>query len=52
VKKALAAPDMIARIETLGSEPGSAFGKDFGTFMQAEIVKWAAVIEKSGARAD
>jgi tripartite-type tricarboxylate transporter receptor subunit TctC len=52
VKKALAAPDMIARIQTLGSEPGTAFGKDFGTFMQAEIVKWAAVIKKSGAKAD
>ncbi len=52
VKKVLAAPDVIARIQTLGSEPGTAFGKDFGTFMQAEIVKWAAVIKKSGAKAD
>jgi tripartite-type tricarboxylate transporter receptor subunit TctC len=52
VKKVLAAPDIIARIQTLGSEPGTAFGKDFGTFMQAETVKWAAVIKKSGAKAD
>ena len=52
VKKVLAAPDVIARIQTLGSEPGTAFGKDFGTFMQAEIVKWAAVIKKSGAKAE
>jgi len=52
VKKVLAAPDVIARIEALGSEPGTAFGKDFGAFMQAEIAKWAAVIKKSGARAE
>jgi tripartite-type tricarboxylate transporter receptor subunit TctC len=52
VKKVLAAPDVIARIEALGSEPGAAFGKDFGAFMQAEIAKWAAVIKKSGARAE
>jgi tripartite-type tricarboxylate transporter receptor subunit TctC len=50
VKKVLAAPDVIARVEALGSEPGTAFGKDFGAFMQAEIAKWAAVIKKSGAR--
>jgi tripartite-type tricarboxylate transporter receptor subunit TctC len=52
VKKVLAAPDVIARIEALGSEPGTAFGKDFGAFMQAEVAKWAAVIKKSGARAE
>jgi tripartite-type tricarboxylate transporter receptor subunit TctC len=48
----MAAPDVTARILALGSEPGAAFGKDFGAFMQAEIVKWAAVIKKSGARAE
>jgi tripartite-type tricarboxylate transporter receptor subunit TctC len=52
VKKVLAAPDVIARVEALGSEPGTAFGKDFGAFMQAEVAKWAAVIKKSGARAE
>jgi tripartite-type tricarboxylate transporter receptor subunit TctC len=52
VAKALKAPDMIARIEELGLEPGTAFGKDFSTFMAAETKKWADVIRISGAKAD
>jgi tripartite-type tricarboxylate transporter receptor subunit TctC len=52
VKKVLASPDITERIEALGSVPGTAFGRDFGTFMEAETAKWAAVIKKSGARAD
>jgi tripartite-type tricarboxylate transporter receptor subunit TctC len=52
VKKVLQTPDMAERIDSLGSVPGNAFGKDFGTFMEAETAKWAAVIKKSGARAD
>jgi tripartite-type tricarboxylate transporter receptor subunit TctC len=52
VGKALKAPDMAARIQELGSEPGTAFGKDFGAFMAAETKKWAEVIRASGAKAD
>jgi hypothetical protein len=43
---------MIARIHELGSEPGTVFGSDFGTFMAAETRKWADVIRTSGAKAD
>jgi tripartite-type tricarboxylate transporter receptor subunit TctC len=50
--KVLAAPDMIARLHELGLEPGTAFGKDFGSFMVAETKKWADVIRISGAKAD
>jgi tripartite-type tricarboxylate transporter receptor subunit TctC len=52
MRKVLQSPDIAERIVALGSQPGTAFGKDFGTFMQAETAKWAAVIKKSGARAD
>jgi len=52
VAKALKAPDMVARIHELGSEPGTAFGKDFGAFLAAETRKWADVIRASGAKAD
>jgi tripartite-type tricarboxylate transporter receptor subunit TctC len=52
VRKVLQSPDIAERIAALGSQPGTAFGKDFGTFMQAETAKWAAVIKKSGAHAD
>ena len=46
------APDMVARIRELGSEPVTSFGKDFGVFMAAETKKWADVIRASGAKAD
>ena len=39
VAKALEAPDMAARIQELGSEPGTVFGSDFGAFMAAETRK-------------
>jgi tripartite-type tricarboxylate transporter receptor subunit TctC len=52
VRKVLQSPEITERIAALGSQPGTAFGKDFATFMEAETAKWAAVIKKSGARAD
>jgi tripartite-type tricarboxylate transporter receptor subunit TctC len=52
VTKALKAPDMVARIQELGSEPGTVSGKDFGAFLAAETRKWAEVIRTSGAKAD
>jgi len=52
VEKVLKAPDVLAHIHQLGSQPGTAFGKDFGAFMAAETAKWAVVIKASGARAD
>jgi tripartite-type tricarboxylate transporter receptor subunit TctC len=52
VAKVLQAPDVIARIHELGSEPGHVTGKEFGAFMQAETTKWAEVIRTSGAKAD
>jgi tripartite-type tricarboxylate transporter receptor subunit TctC len=52
VAKALEAPDMVARIRELGSEPGTAFGNDFAAFLAAETKKWAQVIRASGAKAD
>jgi tripartite-type tricarboxylate transporter receptor subunit TctC len=52
VAKALKAPDMVARIHELGSEPGTVSGKDFGLFLATETRKWADVIRTSGAKAD
>jgi tripartite-type tricarboxylate transporter receptor subunit TctC len=51
-ERALRAPETAARLHELGSEPGTAFGKDFAAFMAAETRKWAAVIKASGARVD
>ncbi len=52
VEKVLKSPDVIKRMRHLGSEPGNAFGADFGTFMQVEAKKWGDVIRKSGAHVD
>ena len=52
VEKVVKSPDIAARITELGSQPGTAFGKDFARFMEAETAKWAAVIKASGARAE
>jgi tripartite-type tricarboxylate transporter receptor subunit TctC len=52
VEKILKSPDTMARLETLGSEPGTAFGKDVTAFLDAEAAKWAAVIRASGATAE
>jgi tripartite-type tricarboxylate transporter receptor subunit TctC len=52
IEKVVKSPDVAARITELGSQPGTASGKDFGKFMEAETTKWAAVIKASGARAD
>ena len=51
-EKVLKSPDVIKRMRDLGSEPGTAFGAEFGTFMQAETKKWGDVIRKSGAHVD
>jgi tripartite-type tricarboxylate transporter receptor subunit TctC len=52
IEKVTKSSDVAARITELGSQPGTAFGKDFAKFMEAETAKWAAVIKASGARAD
>jgi tripartite-type tricarboxylate transporter receptor subunit TctC len=52
IQKILKMPDIIARFNELGAEPGTLFGKDFEAFMQAESDKWAGVIRASGAKAE
>ncbi|HKA81388.1 MAG TPA: tripartite tricarboxylate transporter substrate binding protein [Xanthobacteraceae bacterium] len=52
VGKAIASPDIVARIRELGSDPGTASEKDVRAFLDAETKKWAEVIRVSGAKAD
>src|SRR5712671_317142 len=52
VAKALKSPDIAARLHDLGAEPGTAFGKDFAIFMEAEARKWGEVVRVSGAKAE
>ena len=52
VGKAIASPDIAARLRELGSEPGTAVEADVRSFLQTETKKWAEVIRVSGAKAD
>jgi tripartite-type tricarboxylate transporter receptor subunit TctC len=52
VAKAMAAPDIVKRLEDLGSEPGTADETKVRAFLAAETTKWAGVIKASGAKVD
>jgi tripartite-type tricarboxylate transporter receptor subunit TctC len=52
VGKAIASPDIVARLHELGSEPGTASEPQVRAFLEAETRKWAEVIRVSGAKAD
>jgi tripartite-type tricarboxylate transporter receptor subunit TctC len=46
--KALASPDVIAKLNAVGQEPGPMKPEEFRAFVQAEIKKWAVQIKKAG----
>lgn len=45
-------PDVEKRFFELGAEPVGNTPEQFGTYIQAEIIKWAKVVKDSGARAN
>jgi tripartite-type tricarboxylate transporter receptor subunit TctC len=52
VGKALANPDLIARLEADGSEPLGGSPGRFADFIKAEHAKWGAVIKETGIKLD
>ena len=50
--KVMQAPDLRARIESEGSVPSSTTPQEFAAHMRTETVKWAKVVEVSGAHID
>ncbi len=52
VGKAIASPDIVKRLNELGSEPGTAVETEARAFLVAETKKWAEVIRISGATAE
>jgi tripartite-type tricarboxylate transporter receptor subunit TctC len=51
VNKALASPDTRKQLLSAGSEPASLSAAEFAAFRQAEVAKWAKVIQQAGISA-
>jgi len=52
IGKALSAPDLRERLESLGAELAPGTPRDFAEYIAREIPKWAKVVKDSGARAE
>jgi len=52
VGKAMASPDIVKKLDELGSEPGTADESAVRAFLASETKKWAEVVKASGAKAD
>jgi tripartite-type tricarboxylate transporter receptor subunit TctC len=50
--KAMSAPEMRERLAAEGAEPASSTPAQFGTFLRAEIGKWAKVVKAARIHAD
>ena len=52
LRQALASADARATLTRLGLEPSGSTPAEFSRFIEAEIVRWASVIQSSGAKLD
>ncbi len=52
LNKAMASADVVDRFTQLGMAAAPNSVSEFGSFLKAEVPKWAAVVKSSGAKAD
>jgi tripartite-type tricarboxylate transporter receptor subunit TctC len=52
INKALATPLLREKIAAIGAEPGGGTPEAFGALIRKDNAKWAAVVKRSGAKAD
>jgi tripartite-type tricarboxylate transporter receptor subunit TctC len=52
VLKILAEPEIKERLAKMGSAVDPLSATEFESFIRAEVPRWAAVVKKSGAKAD
>jgi tripartite-type tricarboxylate transporter receptor subunit TctC len=52
INRAMASTEVVDRFAQLGMASSPNSGAEFGTFLKAEVPKWAAVVKSSGAKAD
>ena len=52
INLALAQPDVITRLQSLGLEPNPLSPSEFARYVRAEVAKWAKIIKTIGITAD
>jgi tripartite-type tricarboxylate transporter receptor subunit TctC len=52
IQRALAAPDVVKRVTSLGQTPSPSTAEEFGELIRAEHARWGKVVKASGAKVD
>jgi tripartite-type tricarboxylate transporter receptor subunit TctC len=52
VLRAMAAPEVIERVQQLGQTPSPAGAEEFARYMRADFERWSRVVKASGAKAE
>jgi len=52
IRKALAAPDVVQRLASLGSEPGGSTPTQFAAYVKEDYARWARVVQAVGLKAE
>jgi tripartite-type tricarboxylate transporter receptor subunit TctC len=52
IHRALAAPDVLKRVTSLGQTPSPSTAEEFAELIRAEHARWGKVVKASGAKAD
>jgi len=52
IRRALAAPDVVQRLASLGSEPGGNTPAEFAAYVKADHARWARVVQTVGLKAE
>jgi tripartite-type tricarboxylate transporter receptor subunit TctC len=52
VLRAMAAPEVVERVQQLGQTPSPAGVEEFARYMRADYERWSRVVKASGAKAE
>ena len=52
IRKALAAPDVIQRLSSLGSEPAASTSEEFAAYLKQDYARWSSVVKTAGIKVE